>query len=522
MPVEFLADGEAEAFGRFDGVPSPRSLARFCVLDVDDLGRVAACRGDANRLGFGVQLATVRAVGRFLPDPTDVPEQVMDFVAEQIGVADPTVLRAYTARSQTAYEHQWQIRRDYGYVGFDTARAELVGFLDARATTRQEPARSLFTAATAWLRERMVLLPGASVLARLVAERRAAVAEALHELLVARCDVADPQLRDRLDGLLVVADNETVSTLERLRRGPDRASRRQMQIALRRVRELAEFGLDQVDVGDVAPNQLAHLARDGLTSKAPLLHTRASARRTATLFATVRALHGDAVDDVIDVFNVLMSEKLIRPAQRMSRDRQLEAFPRLAGAARRLASLGRVLAETRSAGVSAEVLFARVDVEVGSRDEIAAAVDTVDATAPADQDVGWRQELADRYGIVRGFVAAFVETIPFRATPAGADVLAGLAELPSVMRRARRDHVPVDLVHEDLLEGSWRSVAVDDDGVRVAAYSLCVLEAVWRALRRRDIHVAGSTRWADPHAELLTGERWEATRGDVLDGLGLG
>ena len=50
-------------------------------------------RGDHNRLGFSVQLVTVRYVGRFLPDPLDVPGVVAGYVAEQIGVAESFVDR---------------------------------------------------------------------------------------------------------------------------------------------------------------------------------------------------------------------------------------------------------------------------------------------------------------------------------------------------------------------------------------------------------------------------------------------
>ncbi len=42
-------------------------------------------RGDANRLGFGVQLGTVHQLGAFLADPVGVPTQVGDYVAGQLG-----------------------------------------------------------------------------------------------------------------------------------------------------------------------------------------------------------------------------------------------------------------------------------------------------------------------------------------------------------------------------------------------------------------------------------------------------
>ena len=54
-------------------------------MDDADLSVAGRRRGMHNRLGFSVQLATVRVVGRFLTDPLVVPRLVVESLAGQLG-----------------------------------------------------------------------------------------------------------------------------------------------------------------------------------------------------------------------------------------------------------------------------------------------------------------------------------------------------------------------------------------------------------------------------------------------------
>ena len=70
-------------------------------------------------------MATVRLLGTFLPDPLDAPWQVVTFLAEQLGMADPSLVKAYTERAKTPYEHQWEISQAFGYRSWNDADAQL-------------------------------------------------------------------------------------------------------------------------------------------------------------------------------------------------------------------------------------------------------------------------------------------------------------------------------------------------------------------------------------------------------------
>jgi Domain of unknown function (DUF4158) len=103
--VEFLTDEQAAAVGRFTAAPSQAELERFFLLADADPEQVALRRGAHNRLGFSVQPTVARYLGTFLADPTDVPTEVLDFLA-QLRIADPSCIKQYAARPAT----QWSMR----------------------------------------------------------------------------------------------------------------------------------------------------------------------------------------------------------------------------------------------------------------------------------------------------------------------------------------------------------------------------------------------------------------------------
>jgi hypothetical protein len=63
MSVEFLTSEEAAAYGVYSRVPTRAELEKTFYLDDEDRGLIARRRGDHMKLGFALQLVTVRHIG---------------------------------------------------------------------------------------------------------------------------------------------------------------------------------------------------------------------------------------------------------------------------------------------------------------------------------------------------------------------------------------------------------------------------------------------------------------------------
>jgi len=499
MPVSFLTAEQGRRYGRYAGEPSTDQLARHFHLDDADREVIGAKRWDHMRLGFAVQLGTVRFLGTFLDEPDGVPAGVVADLARQLDIADPTCLARY-AVGRARWQHAREIRERHGYREFADpfARCRLARWLYALCWTGTERPSVLFDRATAWLVTEKVLLPGASALERLVARIRARAGRRLWRALAR--DVTGEQ-RQQLDALLVAGEGGRPSVLDRLRDGPYLRSGAELSRAVARLDEVRLLVVGLPGVAHVPPGRVTALARFATVAKAQAVARLPAERRTATLLAFVRTLEASAQDDVLDLFDIVVT-KLFSDAVAVGKRARLRTIRDLDAAALRLRRAGGVLMDdTIEDGAVRQAAFAIVP-----RAAMAEALQQIDAVVRPPGDL-YFIELRAQNGKL-WFMPGLLRSVFLGATPAGRPVLDAVHHLRAAAGRGPAPSAPLGFVPM----GWKRQVVAPDGSVDTLDYRLCLLESMRSAIRRRDLYAAPSLRYADPRLGLLAGPAWEAAR----------
>jgi TnpA family transposase len=502
MPVRFLSPAHYQTYGQYHGAPSQAQLSRYFFLDDFDQAQIKQRRRDSNRLGLALQLVTVRFLGTFVKDLTAIPQPIIGYVARQLSV-DETVenLKVYND-SETFWDHQQLIGQVYGYRDFYDPEMSFIflRWLYTRTWIGSERPSVLFDLSTAWLMDHKILLPGVTVLERLVAQIRERAERRSWHLLNTQLT---PQQQTQLQHLIASQDENGV-TLDDLRRMPTHVSSPQINHTLQRLETIRELGLHSLEISHISANRLRTLADYALTAVTRTLKRLQPERQTAVLLAGIHLLAVRTQDLVLDMFEQWWNDAITQSKNTVEqkRLRTLAAYDQAAFYLRDLAQfIVEALPEDRAAILDH---FAVRDIQ--------AAIAIIDEVKQPELQ-GYHGVLIRRYRSVRRFLPAFLRLIEFQGVPEADHVLDALHFL---RRLDAESNLSLQDAPRSVISTTWRGFVYNQNGdLEREPYTLSVLHEFYQRLRRRDIFVMPSERWHDPRQFLLNDSHWQKLRPQI-------
>ena len=482
-------------------------LALHYTFSDSDLAVIRQHRGGQNRLGFAVQLCSLRYPGCALPADAQPPEALLSFVSRQLRM-NSEFWAQYAQRAETRREHLLELQAWLGLVSFgaDHSRHYVEYLTDLAQQT--ERGLALAIALVTALRQQKVIVPPIDVLERICAEALTSGNRRVYKALTAELPAAKKTL---LDSLLEPGDDSTVSKLAWLRQPHGFPNPKHVLVHIERLRAIQQMALPDGLSQRVHQNRLLKLAREGGQMTAQHLRDLEPTRRHATVVAVLLDAQATLTDEIIEMHDRILGA-LFNRAKKSHAERFQRSGKEINDKLRLYSRIGRVLLEAKQSGSDA---FAAIETVLPWDRFSESVTEAEKLTQPVEFD--YLPLIGDGFTQLRRYTPILLETLSLKAAPAAQAIVAGVETLRAMnQRQARRvpEDAPVSFVRK-----RWKSLVQNDEGIDRRFYELCVLSELRNGLRSGDIWVQGSRQFRDFEEYLLPSGRFTAQLDDGQLGL---
>ena len=466
--------------------------AHYTLSDVD-MSLIRQRRGEANRLGFVVQLCLLRYPGIALAEDTEVPPELVSWLASRL-VVPADAWTDYGEREETRQEHGREIRAYLGMSAFGIADFRQLVEHVGEVAAQTDKGLLLVESARDFLQAKKVALPGVSVIERACAQ---ALTRANRNIYATLCGHLSIEHRKHLDGLLLRRPDSSSTEIGWLRQAPLRPNARAMREHIDRLTTWRALDLPWAAGRLVHRNRLLKLAREGASMTVADLSKFEPARRYATLFAMAVESMATVTDEIIDLHDRIIG-RLIRTAQNKQNQHTLASRSTVAAMMRIHSRLGDALFEAKENG---EDPFAAIETAIGWESLAESVAQAKELTRPAFDD--HLALVSTHFTTLRRYTPAFLAVLDLHAAPAAQDLLAAINVIRALNTTGARkvpDDAPVSFIRP-----RWKPLVFTDDGLDRGFYEFCALTELKNALRSGDMWVTGSRQFRDFDDYLLAG-----------------
>lgn len=503
-----------QSFGTFEGISSADQLRLYFQLTDFDRALIDEMRSATTKLGFAVQLSSVRFLGTFPTNLQQVPAEVIDYLAKQLTI-DGRALAGYT-RKMTISQHMALIKRKYHYQAFTdpAVKASLNDWLLERARFTNETEKLLFDMLLKKCLDEKILLPGVTTFERFVNGVTEVAADLLDSQLVA---VPSAEETDRLLNLLTAVGEPIYGAtikMDLLRNPLMDESRKEINRGFTRLKQFQQFKTEDWQLGAIPAGKLKNLANYAFKAKASLIKRMSVKRQTALLVAFVSEYRKRAMDEQLLALSRFY-ETLFKRAKNKEAKERLRTIKDFDHAALTLSQIVRLLMdETISSQDLRNKVLATYPPEI-----IESAVTQVNQLVRNEREPIAIEELLNAYRKFRKFIPDILATIVFEGTTNGQDCLMVWEFIRQRFPRPVTYRMFEQIVEK--LPKKWRYYIRENPQVTNQCVLIAGIELLVHGLKRHDIYVRQSNRYLDPMACLIDKSTWRQQKAVLIQQLDL-
>ncbi|MBM4206663.1 MAG: DUF4158 domain-containing protein [Gammaproteobacteria bacterium] len=478
---------------------SDEEMARGWTLSEADFKEISKYRKNS-RLFIAVQYCSIRLYGRFLAELNGLSPRIINYLNNQLGLP-PSLALPKPEREATFSEYRKNILAYLGFSKFDdNAQQYLRSWLEQQAKEAVLP-DDLFLRAERHLLVQRVILPGASVLERLVISVCADAHEKLFENLFNRLT---PELKTAIDGVLVASPGGQPSHFFLLKEYPPSATIASIQDYLERYALLEKTGIGAFPAQIADPGFIDYLYKLARRYNARDMKRFKAEKRYAMMTCFLLETRKILLDHLVKMHDQFMTDTLRKSkhiyelAHRQFRKRQKKAINTA------LVTIHWVLDCPEDAPLLKADLWRCVD-EKKLQESIADL-----HTFKRLEDCGYGDILLRRYASLRRYFADFIH-LPFFAKSGMEPLLNAIniiRQLDSGELKKLPENTPITFIPQEL-QRSYR----DKDGrIKRNAWELGVAIAMKEALRAGDLYLPQSKQHVSFWDLMLDDRRWSDNR----------
>lgn len=275
-------------------------LSKYFMLSPADLVEVQECRGAGNKVGFAIQLCSLRWFGFLLQDLQPTPAPVVSLLVQQIGIDGPIDFALDAPSKNTVTSHLERIR---DYLGFEkcdeSQRLRLLNHL-AEVLIELPRTTDLLDVACEWLYAQKIVRPATGTLQDIITEAKAIGMDRVYRLISE--DLTDDQ-KAALEELLqtnLEDEGGPLSPIEEFRKSAKRESTRSMNELVSRLERLQalQFGAEKLKLVPMPTRQM--LASWGYQYDVWSLRRFPDERKYSILVAFLAAILTETTDAIVD------------------------------------------------------------------------------------------------------------------------------------------------------------------------------------------------------------------------------